>query len=109
MRRLSHVFIAALLLASSAAWAAGPASSARDRAAAERTSPGFQALLGQLSEVFSKLFGAEGPSVDPWGRTTADEGPKIDPLGSATSDNGPWIDPWGGAGSDNGPDVDPLG
>jgi hypothetical protein len=110
MRRLSLVTIALLLLlASSTAWAAGPAGSARDRDAAERTSLVFKALLGQLSEVFSKMFAAEGPSIDPLGRTTVDNGPHIDPLGGATSDEGPKVDPWGGASTDEGPDVDPWG
>jgi hypothetical protein len=94
MRRLSLVFIAFLLLASSgvpSAWAAGPAGSVR----AERQSLDFKALLGQLSEVFSKMFATEGPNIDPLGRTTVDEGPRIDPWGGATSDNGPVIDPLG--------------
>jgi hypothetical protein len=98
MRRLHFVLIALLLLASSgvpATWAAGPAGSGRALGEAGRTSLGFQALLGQLSEVFSKMFAAEGPAVDPWGRTTVDEGPAIDPLGGVTSDNGPVIDPLG--------------
>jgi hypothetical protein len=105
MRRMPLVFLAALLLASSAAWAAGPAGSAR----AERPSLDFKALLGQLSEVFSKLFAAEGPRIDPWGPPTAAEGPHIDPLGGTTSDTGPKIDPLGGASSDEGPRIDPLG
>ena len=94
MRRLPFVLIALLLLASSgvpAAWAAGPAGSAR----AERPSLDFKALLGQLSEVLSKMFATEGPSIDPLGRSTVDEGPHIDPLGGTTSDNGPVIDPLG--------------
>jgi len=94
MRRLPFVLIALLLLASSgvpAAWAAGPAGSAR----AERPSLDVKALLGQLSEVFSKMFAAEGPYIDPLGGAASDEGPRIDPLGGTTSDNGPVIDPLG--------------
>jgi hypothetical protein len=100
MRRLCFVLIAFLLLASSgmpAAWAAGSAGSPRAHDATVRTSLSFKALLGQLSEVFSKMF------------ANADEGPKIDPLGRATVDEGPHIDPWGGTTSDEGPVIDPLG
>jgi hypothetical protein len=74
-----------------AAWAAGPAGSAR----AERTNLDFKALLGQLSEVLSKMFAAEGPSIDPLGGATPDTGPHIDPWGGATSDEGPDVNPWG--------------
>jgi hypothetical protein len=100
MRRLCLVLIALLLLASSgvpAAWAAGPAGSARAHGAADRTILDFKALFGQLSEVFFKVFATvdTGPVIDPWGRTTVDEGPRIDPLGGVTTDEGPVIDPWG--------------
>ena len=100
MRRLCLVLIALLLLASSgapAAWAAGPAGSVRALEPADRTVLDFKALLGQLSEVFSKMFAIadEGPAIDPLGRATRDTGPVIDPLGGATSDEGPHIDPLG--------------
>jgi hypothetical protein len=88
MRRLCPVLTALLLLAAGAApaaWAAGPAGSARTReVSAERSPFDFKALLDRISEIFGKAFADEGPNIDPWGRTTVDTGPHIDPWGDGS-------------------------